>query len=132
MANFFGLEEYEESAPKLYDNGGLWLEGTCEVGSFAPNAWGLYDMVGNVHEWCQDWWAASYPGGSLTNWQGPANPKPSYPYKIMRGGSWEVDGVYCRSAARAQDYPDDRAQPDSNPYALNDVGFRIVLAPNNP
>jgi formylglycine-generating enzyme required for sulfatase activity len=90
----------------------------------------LYDTVGNVYEWCQDWWAASYPGGSVTNWQ-QTNQNASYPYKIERGGAWGSEGAACRSAARIQDYPDERALANS-PNALNATGFRIVLAPINP
>ncbi|MGD1084439.1 MAG: SUMF1/EgtB/PvdO family nonheme iron enzyme [Verrucomicrobiota bacterium] len=126
MANFFGFYEYEASAPwpgTVYDPNGIWLYETCPVGAYAPNAWGLYDTVGNVAEWCQDWFANSLPGGSVTNWQGPPASDPRDPYRIKRGGSWGSPAADCRSASRGQDYPDEYD---------NTTGFRVVLAPNNP
>ena len=131
MANFNGGVEYEASAPSdppwppgsVVITNGIWLHETCAVGSYAPNAWGLYDTVGNVSEWCQDWYADNYPGGSVTNWQGPAAPDPEAPYRIKRGGAWSDYGWVCRSAARSEDIPDEG-------YGDNSTGFRIVLAPN--
>ena len=133
MANFNGGVEYVATAPYLQGwppgtvllTNGIWLHQTCAVGSYAPDAWGLYDTVANVDEWCLDWYAINYPGGSVTNWQGPASPDPNAPYRVKRGGAWSSYGWNCRSAARAENYPDDNG-------ADNSTGFRIVLAPNNP
>jgi formylglycine-generating enzyme required for sulfatase activity len=79
-----------------------------------PNAWGLYDMHGNVWEWCLDWFGA-YPGGSVTDPTGAS----SGSYRVLRGGSWGYTARYCRSASRGGDGPTGR---------FHNNGFRVVLA----
>jgi len=91
---------------------------THSVGQKLPNAWGLYDMYGNVCEWCLDWWSDSLPGGNVIDPKGP-----SYGIsRISRGGGWFSNGIYCRSAFRGNAF----SYPNYKDYFM---GFRPVLAP---
>jgi formylglycine-generating enzyme required for sulfatase activity len=85
---------------------------TTAVGSYAPNPWGLYDMHGNVFEWC---WDRYGPYGSAAQTD-PAGP-PSGAYRVFRGGSWHYGGQRLRSAYRLSYATSDRG---------TDVGFRLV------
>jgi len=91
---------------------------THPVGQKKPNPWGLYDMHGNVWEWCADWYG-DYPKGAVTDPQGPA----AGTSRVLRGGSWHGNPNDCRSANR------NRITPG---YRHGDCGFRVVVSVSAP
>jgi len=93
-------------------------DGPHPVGQLLPNPWELYDIHGNLLEWCQDWFGP-YPGGIAIDPQGPATGSD----RIARGGSWYHPRRYCRSAERFYTPPIS---------GRDDIGFRLVLAPGQP
>jgi formylglycine-generating enzyme required for sulfatase activity len=103
---------YNGDYPYAGGKKGLNRERTVPVGSLPANAWGLYEMHGNVWEWCEDWYG-EYPGGPQVDPRGPATGAG----RVLRGGSWHGLGRYCRSANRFRYGPANR---DSY------LGFRLA------
>jgi formylglycine-generating enzyme required for sulfatase activity len=121
QANYDGREPYNGNAK------GQFREQTLPVGSLSPNAWGLYDMHGNVVEWCRDSWdGKDYPLRYTENEKGRTYQTDVDPlqtagnYRIQRGGAWTDMAANCRSAARRKL----ASRGSSEKY-----GLRIALAP---
>ncbi|MFN6211932.1 MAG: formylglycine-generating enzyme family protein [Microcystis sp.] len=110
LANYDGNYIYAQG-PK-----GIYRQETTPVGKFPPNAFGLYDMHGNVQEWCADAWHNNYKDAPTDGsvWIENGNHSP------LRGGSWDLSPSYCRSASRIYySFGRDRDHGSSN-------GFRVV------
>ena len=103
------------TVPYGTDMKGPYLKEKSAVGTYPANAWGLYDMHGNVWEWCSDRYGA-YPAGSVTDPSGPATGS----FRVIRGGCWADDAVDCRSAFRLRRGPSDRI--------IGGLGFRVALS----
>ncbi len=103
------LANYNASETK-----GEYRKKTTPVGSFSSNAYGLYDMHGNVWEWCEDDWHSNYEGAPTNGsaWLSESSNK-----KVVRGGSWVNNPINCRSAYR------DNATRDNR---VNHIGLRVV------
>jgi formylglycine-generating enzyme required for sulfatase activity len=112
QANFNGYYPYGRA------DKGKYLGRTCAVGSYEKNRFGLYDMHGNLWEWCQDWYGKDYYAKSP--FKDPSGPSEGSG-RVVRGGSWRGGGQLCRSAERSAVPPEDR-----DDY----LGFCVALVPS--
>ena len=119
LANYRGTDwTYEGTTYSgFYGKGvrGAYREQTTDVGSFSPNAFGLYDMHGNVWEWCSDRWHDNYDRAPIDGSVWEAGD--SEYRRLLRGGSWFYNPFNCRSATRTGHTPEDRT---------DSLGFRVV------
>ncbi len=121
LANYDGTDDKEHKWSGSYGPGpkGTYQQETTDVGSFGvANAFGLYDMHGNVWEWCADHWHDNYEGATTDGsaWIDIDNDNDNH-FRLLRGGSWNNDPEYCRCASRFD-----------NNLGSNNVGFRVVCA----
>jgi len=115
----FGNDESDLGAYAWYgENSGI--KTSHPVGGKQPNAWGLYNMHGNVSEWCQDWYEVDIRG-TVTNPTGPS----SGSHRVHRGGDWGTAAMLCGSALRGA------ADPDPSDRRTEALGFRVALSPSS-
>ncbi|MDJ0744208.1 MAG: formylglycine-generating enzyme family protein [Xenococcaceae cyanobacterium MO_167.B27] len=117
LANYRGTDYEEFKWSGSYGEGpkGKYREETTPVGTFPPNNFGLWDMHGNVWEWCEDLWHDNYQDAPTNGSSWTTNSNSSC--YVLRGGSWDSRPNSCRSAARYLNY---------RVLALNYIGFRVV------
>ena len=114
---------YDGNNPYANGKKGLYREKTVPVKSLPANPWGLYEMHGNVWEWCQDVWQAKLSAAPITDPEGVAGGEQTGVLRVVRGGSWNNDGRFCRSGCRRWNVPDRR---------YYNVGFRLLLGHESP
>jgi formylglycine-generating enzyme required for sulfatase activity len=117
LANYDGTDTPDGKWSGSYGRGskGIYRQRTTPVDTFLPNAFGLYDMHGNVWEWCLDHWHDNYLGAPSDGSAWLSDDRNAS--RLMRGGSWSSDPRICRSASRGSSTPD---------YRSNIIGFRVI------
>lgn len=119
--NYYAMDSYfyDSGAPgydPVYSSGGVSMPYTSPVGSYPANAYGLYDMTGNLWEWCNDWYDGAYYSSSpAANPHGPDSGE----YRVLRGGSWGSTAVQQRCAYRGNGLPT---------YGAIVNGFRLAIS----
>ena len=110
------LVNYNGNYPFGRARKGGYRQQTMDVGSFPPNPFGLYDMHGQICEWCSDKWHGDYNGAPTdgSSWEIGTDD-----YRVLRGGSWPYDAVYCRAASRFY---------NSAGFSGRNGGFRVAVA----
>jgi formylglycine-generating enzyme required for sulfatase activity len=109
-----GQANFDGNFPYGGPDKGTYLARTCKVGSYEPNKLGLYDMHGNIWEWCADWYGKDcYAGGPAKDPQGPSRGTT----RVLRGGCWCYSGSFCRAACRGNESPS---------FQDGTIGFRVV------
>lgn len=104
---------FKAASTRTENDNGTYRRRTMRTGSFMPNIWGLYDMHGNVMEWCGDRYTMFRKDERHSQGQGNGNSP-----RVLRGGSWRSSAAECRSASRFREAPDE---------AYADIGFRVVV-----